>query len=235
MGWTGSARHWHHYEKAYVVFTGLPRCCVHRQFNRRSGFLHRADRGLARNDFPALLRRWCRVLRLPHDARVVDSAAEILRLENIITKSHIDKVAKLVFVSGLMIDYIYMMEFLSRGIAAIRMNAGFSAIAFSATPYFSLGWILIGVNVGFHQLLWVKKVFSNLLLLFIIGVLINCGMWTERFVIVVGSLYQEFLPANWGKYLPTLGHRALNRHARRIFHAVSAVREISADDCHFRS
>ena len=48
-----------------------------------------------------------------------------------------------------------------------------------------------------------KKSVRNLLLLFIIGVLINIGMWSERFVIVVGSLYQDFLPANWGKYMPT--------------------------------
>jgi Ni/Fe-hydrogenase subunit HybB-like protein len=52
-------------------------------------------------------------------------------------------------------------------------------------------------------LLWFKKIRQNLLLLFIIGVLINIGMWTERFVIVVGSLYQDFLPANWGHYAPT--------------------------------
>jgi Ni/Fe-hydrogenase subunit HybB-like protein len=52
-------------------------------------------------------------------------------------------------------------------------------------------------------LLWFKKVRSESAVAFIIGLLINIGMWTERFVIVVGSLYQDFLPANWGKYLPT--------------------------------
>jgi len=66
------------------------------------------------------------------------------------------------------------------------------------------GWMLIGINVGVTQLLWFKKVRQNLALLLIIGVLINIGMWTERFVIVVGSLYQDFLPANWGKYTPTI-------------------------------
>jgi hypothetical protein len=64
--------------------------------------------------------------------------------------------------------------------------------------------MMIGVNVGVTQLLWFKKVRQNLVLLFIIGLIINIGMWTERFVIVVGSLYQEFLPANWGKYMPTM-------------------------------
>ena len=64
--------------------------------------------------------------------------------------------------------------------------------------------MLIGINVGVTQLLWFKKIRQNLLALFIIGLLINIGMWTERFVIVVGSLYQDFLPSNWGKYMPTI-------------------------------
>jgi molybdopterin-containing oxidoreductase family membrane subunit len=64
--------------------------------------------------------------------------------------------------------------------------------------------MLIGVNVCTTQLLWFKKIRSNLLALFIIGLLINIGMWCERFVIVVGSLYQDFLPASWGKYHPTM-------------------------------
>jgi Ni/Fe-hydrogenase subunit HybB-like protein len=52
-------------------------------------------------------------------------------------------------------------------------------------------------------LLWFKKIRANLMALFIIGLLINLGMWTERFVIVVGSLYQDFLPSSWGFYWPT--------------------------------
>jgi molybdopterin-containing oxidoreductase family membrane subunit len=69
--------------------------------------------------------------------------------------------------------------------------------------YMAFGCVMYGVNIGVTQLLWFKKVRQNLKLLFIIGLLINIGMWTERFVIVVGSLYQDFLPANWGKYVPT--------------------------------
>ncbi len=99
-----------------------------------------------------------------------------------------------------------------------------------------MGWILIVVNVGVTQLLWFKKVRSNLKWLFIIGILINIGMWTERFVIVVGSLYQDFLPANWGKYLPTMWDIALlHRLPWRVLYDVSAVREIPAVHRHLGS
>jgi hypothetical protein len=134
MGWTGSAWQWHNYEKAYVVLCGL---CTLLVFTVSSivglDFCTAQIAGWHATIFPLYfvigavfcgfgmmlvllipLRKWC-------------------GLENIITKSHIDKVAKLTLVSGLIIDYIYLMEFSSPGIAAIPMNAGCSATAFSAT------------------------------------------------------------------------------------------------------
>jgi molybdopterin-containing oxidoreductase family membrane subunit len=125
-------------------------------------------------------------------------------LENIITKSHIATVAKLALVSGLIIDYIYLMEFFIAWYSGDPYERWVFGHRLFGHTYMILGWMLIGINVCVTQLLWFKKIRSNLWALFIIGLLINCGMWTERFVIVVGSLYQDFLPANWGKYIPTI-------------------------------
>jgi molybdopterin-containing oxidoreductase family membrane subunit len=124
-------------------------------------------------------------------------------LESVITKSHIDKIAKLTLLSGLIIAYIYLMEFFIAWYSGDPYERWVFGHRLFGHTYMVMGWILIGVNVCVTQLLWFKKVRSNMLLLFIIGLLINCGMWSERFVIVVGSLYQDFLPANWGKYMPT--------------------------------
>ena len=204
MGWTGSARQWHNYEKAYVVLCGL---CTLLVFTVSSivglDFCTAQIAGWHATIFPLYfvigavfcgfgmilvilipLRKWC-------------------GLENIITKSHIDKVAKLALVSGLIIDYIYMMEFFIAWYSGDPYERWVFGHRLFGHTYMVLGWMLIGINVCVTQLLWFKKVRANLLLLFIIGVLINIGMWCERFVIVVGSLYQEFLTANWGKYLPT--------------------------------
>ena len=205
MGWTGSARQWHHYEKAYLVLCGL---CTLLVFTVSSivglDFCTAQIAGWHATIFPLYfvigavfcgfgmmlvllvpLRKWC-------------------GLENVITKSHMDKVAKLALVSGNMIAYIYLMEFFIAWYTGDPYERWVFGHRLFGHTYLALGWILIIVNVGVTQLLWFKKVRSNLLLLFVIGVLINCGMWTERFVIVVGSLYQDFLPANWGKYMPTI-------------------------------
>ncbi|HTL74103.1 MAG TPA: NrfD/PsrC family molybdoenzyme membrane anchor subunit, partial [bacterium] len=205
MGWTGSARQWHHYEKAYVVLCGL---CTLLVFTVSSivglDFCTAQIAGWHATIFPLYfvigavfcgfgmmlvlmipLRKWC-------------------GLENIITKSHIDKVAKLTLVSGLIIDYIYLMEFFIAWYSGDPYERWVFGHRLFGHTYMIMGWILIGINVCVTQLLWFKKVRSNLLWLFIIGLLINVGMWSERFVIVVGSLYQDFLPANWGKYMPTI-------------------------------
>jgi molybdopterin-containing oxidoreductase family membrane subunit len=204
MGWTGSARQWHHYEKAYVVLCGL---CTLLVFTVSSivglDFCTSQLAGWHATIFPLYfvigavfcgfgmvlvilipLRKWC-------------------GLENIITLSHIDKVAKLALVSGLIIDYIYAMEFFIAWYSGDPYERWVFGHRLFGHQYWFLGWTLIGINVLVTQLLWSKKIRRNLTALFIIGLLINLGMWTERFVIVVGSLYQDFLPANWSTYLPT--------------------------------
>jgi molybdopterin-containing oxidoreductase family membrane subunit len=205
MGWTGSARQWHHYEKAYLVLCGL---CTLLVFTVSSivglDFCTAQIAGWHATIFPLYfvigavfcgfgmmlvllvpLRKWC-------------------GLENVITRSHMDKVAKLALVSGNMIAYIYLMEFFIAWYTGDPYERWVFGHRLFGHTYIIMGWILIIVNVGVTQLLWFKKIRSNMLLLFIIGLLINCGMWSERFVIVVGSLYQDFLPANWGKYMPTI-------------------------------
>jgi molybdopterin-containing oxidoreductase family membrane subunit len=205
MGWTGSARQWHNYEKAYVVLCGL---CTLLVFTVSSivglDFCTAQIAGWHATIFPLYfvigavfcgfgmmlvllipLRKWC-------------------GLESVITKSHIDKIAKLTLLSGLVIAYIYLMEFFIAWYSGDPYERWVFGHRLFGHTYMVMGWILIGVNVCVTQLLWFKKVRSNLTLLFIIGLLINCGMWSERFVIVVGSLYQDFLPANWGKYMPTI-------------------------------
>jgi molybdopterin-containing oxidoreductase family membrane subunit len=204
MGWTGSARQWHHYEKAYVVLCGL---CTLLVFTVSSivglDFCTAQIAGWHATIFPLYfvigavfcgfgmmlvlmipLRKWC-------------------HLEEVITMSHIDKVAKLTLVSGLIIAYIYAIEFFIAWYSGDPYERWVFGHRLFGHTYWIGGWILIGINVCVTQLLWFKKIRANLAALFIIGVLINIGMWTERFVIVVGSLYQEFLPANWGKYVPT--------------------------------
>ena len=71
-------------------------------------------------------------------------------------------------------------------------------------PYGPFYWALIFCNGLTPQLLWIKKIRTNVVLLFIISLIVNVGMWLERFVIVVTSLHRDFLPSSWGRYSPTV-------------------------------
>jgi len=205
MGWTGSAWQWHNYEKAYVVLCGL---CTLLVFTVSSivglDFCTAQIAGWHATIFPLYFVIGAVFCGFGMMLVLLTSLRKLCGLENIITRSHIDKVAKLTLVSGLIIDYIYLMEIFIAWYSGDPYERWVFGHRFFGQSYWYFGWMLLGINVGVTQLLWFKKIRSNLLLLFVIGLLINVGMWTERFVIVVGSLYQDFLPANWGKYHPTM-------------------------------
>jgi molybdopterin-containing oxidoreductase family membrane subunit len=71
-------------------------------------------------------------------------------------------------------------------------------------PYGPTYWLLIACNLLSPQALWWKRVRSSPWRLFLIALLVNTGMWLERFVIVVTSLHRDFLPSSWGMYVPTI-------------------------------
>jgi Ni/Fe-hydrogenase subunit HybB-like protein len=73
-----------------------------------------------------------------------------------------------------------------------------------AGPYAPFYWSLIFCNVISPQFLWLRKVRSSPILLFVISIIVNIGMWLERFIIVVTSLHRDFLPSSWGNYAPTI-------------------------------
>jgi molybdopterin-containing oxidoreductase family membrane subunit len=205
MGWTGSAWQWHNYEKAYVVLCGL---CTLLVFTVSSivglDFCTAQIAGWHATIFPLYFVIGAVFCGFGMMLVLLTSLRKLCSLENFITRSHIDKVAKLTLVSGLIIAYIYLMEIFIAWYSGDPYERWVFGHRFFGHTYMVFGWMLIGINVCVTQLLWFKKVRANLAALFVIGVLINLGMWSERFVIVVGSLYQDFLPANWGTYHPTI-------------------------------
>jgi len=70
-------------------------------------------------------------------------------------------------------------------------------------PYWPQWWMLIACNLVLVQLLWFKKLRSSPVLLFIVSIIVNIGMWLERYVIVVTSLHRDYLPSSWDMYAGT--------------------------------
>ncbi|MHB1308529.1 MAG: NrfD/PsrC family molybdoenzyme membrane anchor subunit, partial [Limisphaerales bacterium] len=127
---------------------------------------------------------------------------KICGLEDIITERHVDLMCKVTLATGSIVGYAYGMEvFIAWYSGNPYERFAFWNRAFG--PYWWSYWIMISCNVLIPQLFWFKRIRHHMLIVWIISILVNIGMWFERFVIVVTSLNRDFLPSNWGYYLPT--------------------------------
>jgi Ni/Fe-hydrogenase subunit HybB-like protein len=203
LGWRGSARHWHRYEVASLILAGLSTPLVLSVHSVVSfDFAVSVMPGWHTTIFPpyfvagAIYSGFAMVLTLALPIRAAYG------LEDFITMKHVDNMAKVMLATGLMVGYGYTMEaffawysgsFYERGMMYERMTG----------PYAWSYWLLVGINIGLVQSLWFRRVRMNLPLLFVISLIINLGMWLERFVIIVSTLATDFLPSSWGMYYPT--------------------------------
>jgi molybdopterin-containing oxidoreductase family membrane subunit len=121
------------------------------------------------------------------------------KLEHIVTLDHMEKLAKLVLMTSTMVGYSYLTEFFMAWYGTNKYER--DLFWFRATGhYWWAFWIMFSCNVIFPLILWFKPVRRNMLVLFILCILVNVGMWFERFVIIVTSLARSFNPANWVDY-----------------------------------
>ena len=124
-------------------------------------------------------------------------------LDKLITERHMQNMAKIMLATGLIVAYSYVMEAFFGWYSANPYEAAASHNRLFG-PYASIYWPIILCNILIPQLLWFKRIRSRPVLLFLIAIVINVGMWLERYMIVVTSLARDFLPSSWGKYVPTV-------------------------------
>jgi Ni/Fe-hydrogenase subunit HybB-like protein len=126
----------------------------------------------------------------------------IFGLEEYITEYHLDNMARFLLLTSLIVGYAYCAEFFMSWYSGVEPEqTSFWLRAFG--PYWISTWVMLICNAVLPQLLWFKKLRTNVPFLFVLSVLINVGMWFERYVIIVGSLSREYDPAVWGVYTPT--------------------------------
>jgi len=128
---------------------------------------------------------------------------KLFGLENIITLNHLEKMNKIILLTGMMVGYTYSIEFFISWYSGNQYEF-FTTINRTTGPYAWAYWIMITCNVVVPQVFWLKRFRRSILVMFIASILINVGMWLERFVIVVTSLSRDFLPASWDCFKPTV-------------------------------
>jgi molybdopterin-containing oxidoreductase family membrane subunit len=128
---------------------------------------------------------------------------KIYGLEDFITLRHLENMGKVTLVTGMIVGYGYISEVFF-GFYSANKYEGFMIWNRMHGPYAPIYWTLVLCNIIMPQWLWFRRVRTTPLLLFGIAMIVNVGMWLERFVIVVTSLHRDFLPSSWGMYYPTI-------------------------------
>jgi Ni/Fe-hydrogenase subunit HybB-like protein len=203
MGWRNSARHWLRYQRAYLLLAGLATplvVSVHTivSFDFAAGIVP----GWHTTVFPpyfvagAIFSGFAMVLTLAIPLRAAYG------LHGLVTDRHLDNMAKVMLTSGLVVAYGYLME----GFVAWYSGSRYEMFMIENRlfgPYRYTYWALLLCNIAIPQLLWSRAVRYSPIALFIISLIINVGMWLERFVIIAISLHRDYLPSSWGMYYPT--------------------------------
>jgi molybdopterin-containing oxidoreductase family membrane subunit len=203
MGWRGSSRHWARYETAYLLLAGLSTPLVLSVHTVVSwDFAISVIPGWHTTIFPpyfvagAIYSGFAMVMTLLIPIRAAYG------MKDFITMRHLQNMAKVMLATGLIVAYGYFMEAFMAWYSGNRFELyTFKNRAFGPMGYFY--WMLITCNIALPQLMWLRKFRKSPVLLWIMSIIVNMGMWLERFVIVVTSLHRDFLPSSWGTYKAT--------------------------------
>jgi molybdopterin-containing oxidoreductase family membrane subunit len=127
----------------------------------------------------------------------------IYGLQGMITARHLELMAKVLMATGWIVTYGYFSEFFTAWRSGDALER-FVAVNRATGPYAAAFWALVACNILAPQVLWSHRLRRNTVVLFCVALIVNVGMWLERFVIVITSLHRDFMPSAWGMYTPTI-------------------------------
>lgn len=204
FGWDGAAKTWMRYEAVALILAGLATPLVLSVHTIVSfDFATSVIPGWHTTIFPpyfvagAIFSGFAMVLTLMLVTR------KVFKLEDYITINHIELMNIVIIITGSIVGIAYITEFFIAwysGVAAEQyafMNRAFG-------PYAWAYWSMMTCNVISPQLFWVKKIRTSIAATFILSIIVNIGMWFERFVIIVTSLHRDYLPSSWAMFYPTM-------------------------------
>ncbi len=205
MGWGGRAKHWQRFEELSLVLAGLATPLVFSVHTIVSfDFATSVIKGWHSTIYPPYFVAGAIFSGFAMVQTLLLVARKVLHLEAYITRLHVEYMNIVIIVTGGMVTVAYLTEF---------FIGWYSGSRFEDFTYFSPGaatgniswafWMLIFCNVIFPATLWIKKLRRSFVWTFIISIIINIGMWFERFDIIVINLSKDYLPSSWTMFMPT--------------------------------
>ncbi|MEZ4702472.1 MAG: NrfD/PsrC family molybdoenzyme membrane anchor subunit [Rhodothermales bacterium] len=203
LGWTGANRHWRNYEKAYLILAALATPLVLSVHSVVSfDFAVSVVPGWHTTIFPpyfvagAIFSGFAMVVTLMVISR------KIYGIEDLITINHLEKMNIIILLTGTMVGFAYITEFFIAWYSGVEYEL-YAFINRATGPYAWAYWTMMSCNLLFPQFFWVKKLRKSIPFMFLTSIIVNIGMWFERFVITVISLHRDYMPSSWDYYQPT--------------------------------
>ena len=204
LGWRGTGKNWSHYEMTYLLLAALSTPLVLSVHSIVSfDFATAGIPGWHATVFPpyfvagAIFSGFGMVVTLMCLIRRF-----VPQFKDYITLDHMESMNKIIMMTGMMVGYAYGSEFFM----AWYSGSSYEQYAFlnrAFGPYWWSYWIMVSCNVIFPQLFWIRRIRRSIKAMFCISILVNVGMWFERYVIVITTLHRDFLPSNWGMFKMT--------------------------------
>jgi Ni/Fe-hydrogenase subunit HybB-like protein len=203
LGWRGSHRHWLNYEKAYLILAGLSTPLVLSVHTIVSfDFATSVIPGWHTTIFPPYFVAGAVFSGFAMVNTLLLIVRKVYRLEELITTRHLENMNKIIVTTGTLVGYAYAMEFFIAWYSGNQYET-FTFVNRAFGPYKWAYWMMVSCNVIFPQLFWFKKIRTSIPVMFMIAIIVNIGMWFERFVIIVTSLSRDYLPSSWGYFRPS--------------------------------
>lgn len=203
MGWNGSQRHWHRFEVAYLLLAALATPLVLSVHSVVSfDFATSQLPGWHTTIFPpyfvagAVFSGFAMVVTLLVPCR------HFLGLKHVVSMRVLENMNKIILGTGCIVGYAYTTEFFIAAYSGYAVEQ-FTFLNRAFGPYWWAFWTMFICNAVVPHIFWFKKMRTSIPVMFVVSILVNVGMWFERFVIVITSLSRDFLPSSWGYFKPT--------------------------------
>ncbi len=203
FGWTGNAKAWNRFEEISLVLAGLATPLVFSVHSIVSmDFATSVIPGWHTTIFPPYFVSGAVFSGFAMVQTLLIIMRKVMNLENYITIKHIEYMNIVIIVTGSIVGVAYLTELFISWYSGVEYEA-YAFINRATGPYWWSYWAMMTCNVVSPQVFWFKKLRTSIGFTFFMSIIVNIGMWFERFVIIVTSLHRDYLPSSWTMFHPT--------------------------------
>jgi molybdopterin-containing oxidoreductase family membrane subunit len=203
FGWVGTAKNWQRFEEVSLVLAGMSTPLVLSVHTIVSmDFATSIVPGWHTTIFPPYFVAGAIFSGFAMVQTLLIITRKVMKLEAYITTLHIDMMNRIIMITGSIVGIAYITEFFIAWYSGVEYES-YAFINRATGPYWWAYWAMMSCNVISPQLFWSSKLRTNITFTFFMSIVVNIGMWFERFVIIVTSLHRAYIPAQWSMYHPT--------------------------------